>query len=307
VFAKKTACALLSLVSAAGLAVAGERASVAPDVRDAIVTVEVRRLGSLSFHPLVPGPLAGPALPAALNVERTEARGVALDTGGHVLTCLGPIPGDARVSVVTRDGRRHLATVRGRDSGTGLTVLAVDATLPALPVAEAAWRETFVVAGTAAPPGHPLLDDRGRMTALVVESHVPALGRIPLGIVTGRAIPAGQARAIAAQLLRAGHVEPGSLGASLVEPTLLDVLLRRGHRDVRGVAVTGVVTGGAAARAGLRPGDVVLSLDGRPVWTKAFFERGLAAAGAGTTLRLEVLREGTCRSCEVVLGAERAP
>ena len=51
------------------------------------------------------------------------------------------------------------------------------------------------------------------------------------------------------------------------------------------------MTRGAAYQAGLRPGDVILSVNGRPVTDAAAFMREIADAAVGSTITLEVLRD----------------
>lgn len=70
-----------------------------------------------------------------------------------------------------------------------------------------------------------------------------------------------------------------------------------------GVRVAQVVEGGPADDAGLRTGDVILSVDGKAVASSQEVPPLVQAAGAGATLRVEFLRKGRKRMTEVVLGA----
>jgi len=71
-------------------------------------------------------------------------------------------------------------------------------------------------------------------------------------------------KTVAADLIKEGKVHRGYIGVSIkeVDQTMASAL---GMNDASGVMIQELVAGGAAEEAGLRPGDVILSVDGRPV------------------------------------------
>ncbi|MDW8398972.1 MAG: PDZ domain-containing protein, partial [Acetobacteraceae bacterium] len=69
-----------------------------------------------------------------------------------------------------------------------------------------------------------------------------------------------------------------------------------------GALIEAVERTGPAARAGLRPGDIVLALDGEPVEGSRALVRGVAAMPPGRQARLSVLREGRVQSIQVQIG-----
>ncbi len=130
----------------------------------------------------------------------------------------------------------------------------------------------------AAPPGSVLVGARGDV----------------LGIVTGQlgnealATPAWIASGVVDQLLASGTVEHGWLG---IEGTTTNA-------PVRGVTVTLVSPGSAAARAGVRAGDVIVSVAGRRVTSMAQLQGRLYFSPPGSRVRVGVVRSG--RTLDVV-------
>ncbi len=105
----------------------------------------------------------------------------------------------------------------------------------------------------------------------------------------GFAIPIDKARRILGDLLRFGRVSGAWVGLSVqsITPELAQNL---GTGDRPGVVVTEIDEGSPAARAGLRRGDVILSLGGRTVEDEGTFEGAIADAAPAQALAVEGLR-----------------
>jgi S1-C subfamily serine protease len=87
-----------------------------------------------------------------------------------------------------------------------------------------------------------------------------------------------------------GGEASGELGLTIADMTR--ELQREFRLDVNeGAVIKDIDPGSAAARAGLRPGDVVLSLNGNDVKTARDFANGVKAIKSGGLLRLKVLRQ----------------
>ncbi|MEQ1569710.1 MAG: trypsin-like peptidase domain-containing protein [Myxococcota bacterium] len=123
----------------------------------------------------------------------------------------------------------------------------------------------------------------------------------------GFAVPSNLARQVSEMLLETGRVDRGWLGASLQEVSpALRVALAPAIEG--GVVVTDVQTGSPAAFAGLVPGDVIVSLDGRPVRDPERVRTWVAAAGPGAPFSLEVVgRDQTSRVVSGALSAVPSP
>jgi S1-C subfamily serine protease len=121
-----------------------------------------------------------------------------------------------------------------------------------------------------------------------------------IGQGLGMAIPLdATTNAIVGALIAHGRFHRAELGLTggsrALPPRMADRLGRR-----RGVEVTGVVDGGPAARAGVRPEDIVVALGGLPVEAISDMQRLLTGEVAGHTLDAEVIRGGELLKLPVV-------
>jgi serine protease Do len=116
----------------------------------------------------------------------------------------------------------------------------------------------------------------------------------------GLAIPTNMARPIMNSLISTGKVVRGWLGVSIQDVTaeLKDTL---GLGADRGVIIGGVVKGSPAEKAGLRPGDVVLRVNGRDTPKAINLRNEVASAGVGKAVAVDLLRGGKRQTVQVVL------
>jgi serine protease Do len=98
------------------------------------------------------------------------------------------------------------------------------------------------------------------------------------------------------QLVVNGRVHRGLLGVT-VQGVTGDLAAGLGLAKAEGALVSDVTANGAAAKAGIKRGDVILSYQGRPVVDTNAFRNEIAATKPGSTVTLQVLREG--RTIEV--------
>jgi len=115
----------------------------------------------------------------------------------------------------------------------------------------------------------------------------------------GFAIPIHTAQQIADQLITKGKVDHPYLGIQMatLTPTLKERLSSDPNfniriRDNQGVLIVGVARNSPAARAGLRPGDVIRKVGGRAVKTVDEVQQAVGNSRIGSNLPVEISREG---------------
>lgn len=134
--------------------------------------------------------------------------------------------------------------------------------------------------------GGPLVDLNGRLVGINTLIATQAGGNEGVGF----AAPSNIVRTVYQQIRKNGRVRRGDIGvrAQTVTPALASGLgLVRDH----GVVIADVAPGSTAAAAGLRPGDLVLSLNGKPMENGRQFQIGLYQRVVGDVVSLELLRE----------------
>jgi len=147
--------------------------------------------------------------------------------------------------------------------------------------------------------GGPLVDVDGRVVGISTFILSQSGGSEGLGF----AAPSNIVRRVYEQILQHGRVRRGAIGARVqtVTPELAEGL---GLAQDWGVILADVYPAGPAAAAGLRVGDIVLTMDGKLMENARQFEVNLYPRGVGETVRVEVLR-GDQRTVYTVSPVER--
>ncbi|TMA76298.1 MAG: Do family serine endopeptidase [Deltaproteobacteria bacterium] len=119
----------------------------------------------------------------------------------------------------------------------------------------------------------------------------------------GFAIPVNVVKQILPQLKQTGKVVRGFLG---VQPQAItaDMVDNLGLKSTKGALIADVVKDSPAEHAGIKPGDVVVALNGKPVNDNSQLTRDVGVIPPGHTVKLDVVREGRSRAVDVKL-AER--
>jgi serine protease Do len=119
----------------------------------------------------------------------------------------------------------------------------------------------------------------------------------------GFAIPINQAKTIATKLINGGKVVRGWMGVEVKDLTAAEDK-RLGLPENTGAIVEGVYLRGPAQQAGLLPGDVLLSLDGKPVHNSSDIRDIVAEMDPGSKVELEVRRKDETKKLSVTLGIQ---
>ncbi|MGE5155008.1 MAG: Do family serine endopeptidase [Bdellovibrio bacteriovorus] len=150
--------------------------------------------------------------------------------------------------------------------------------------------ESFIQTDASINPGNsggPLVNLRGELVGINTAILAPGGGNIGIGF----AIPTNMARAVMEQVLRHGRIRRGEFGVSVQELTP-ELAAALGIEGRSGALVTAVEPGSAAAESGLREGDLVVALDGRPIGGAADIRTRFGLLPVGAKVTLEVLRDG---------------
>ena len=108
------------------------------------------------------------------------------------------------------------------------------------------------------------------------------------------------------QLAEKGKVEWGWLGVGIAELSD-DEAPRYGLQEGRGVLIRNVVAGQPADRGGVKPDDVVMSVNGTNIEGPGDLQRIIASTPVGQTVKLLVMREGKTAELSVTVGAYQGP
>jgi serine protease Do/serine protease DegQ len=272
--------------------------------------------------------------------ERAAGSGVIVDaTTGYVITNHHVIRGAEEIIVTLKDRRQFKAQLVGADPGTDIAVLKIEPqNLTALRLGDsdalnvgdfvlaignpfglgqtvtsgivsALGRtginldgyEDFIQTDAPINPGNSggaLINLRGELIGINTAIIGPSGGNVGIGF----AVPTTIARVVMDQIVRFGEVRRGRLGVQTQDVTPeLARSLNLTASD--GAIVTGVDPGSPAERAGLRRGDVVSAVNGRPIRGSADLRVRAGLVPVGESVDFRVLREGR----SLVVKAQVAP
>jgi serine protease Do len=267
--------------------------------------------------------------------------GVIISEDGYIVTNNHVIDGADLVTIVLNDGREFEAKVVGRDPQTDIAVVKVDANnLPAVTFADTSdlevgdrvlalgnpfgigetvtsgiisakgrnigiladveGYEDFIQTDAAINPGNSggaLVDVDGRLVGI----NTAILSRSGGFQGVGLAVPANLVSQVADSLVKTGKVVRGFLGVNIqtITPALANSFNLESNR---GALVSEVVPNGPAAKAGLKAGDVITALNGRPVTDASNLRLQVSTLAPGTKLNLDVLRDGKSRKITATSG-----
>ncbi|OGU78355.1 MAG: trypsin, partial [Ignavibacteria bacterium RIFOXYA2_FULL_35_9] len=162
--------------------------------------------------------------------------------------------------------------------------------------------ENFIQTDAAINPGNSggaLVDLSG--SVIGVNSAIAA-GNTGTYIGYGFAIPINLVKSVAKDLIAHGKISRGYIGVNIGEVD--DAMAKSlGLDKPKGIIVQGLVEGGAASKADIKEGDVILKVDGREVNQPNQLQGYIASKSAGTTVKMTLFRDGREIEREVTLKA----
>ncbi|QJQ96426.1 MULTISPECIES: Do family serine endopeptidase [Halomonadaceae] len=313
----------------------------------AVANIYSSRMVEREEHPLMSDPFFrqffGDNTTSRQRMLSSLGSGVIVSHDGYVLTNHHVISGADQIQVALRDGRETLAEVVGTDPESDLAVLRIELdNLPVISMSDSSYiavgdvalaignpfgvgqtvtmgiisatgrshlglnaYEDFIQTDAAINPGNSggaLINAEGALVGINTAIFSRSGGSQGIGF----AIPANLARNILDELVTQGRVIRGWLGIEAQEMSQ-ELAQSFGLNTPGGVVIAGVVPGGPADEAGLRPGDVLLEVDGRPILDGRVAMSNIAAIEPGSSLPLRVIRSGETLEVTLAVGERPAP
>ena len=277
--------------------------------------------------------------------QRGLGSGVVVSGDGYILTNHHVVDEADTITVELADGRSLKAKLVGSDQPSDLAVLKIEATnLPTLALAnsdDAQVGDVVLAVGnplgvgqtvtmgivsakgrqtdndsyqdfiqTDAPinqgnSGGALVNLKGELLGINSQILSPSQGNIGIGF----AIPSNMARRVMDDLRKNGRVRRAQLGVT-IQPVTPDMAESLGLKEARGVIVSSVSSGSAAEHAGVKPGDVLESYNGKPVTDINALRNRVAETSPGSNASLVIIRDGSEKTLTVKLdevAAKSAP
>jgi serine protease DegQ len=313
----------------------------APSVVNIFTSKEIRS----QRHPLLNDPIFrrffGEQLPDEAQRASSLGSGVIVSTTGYVLTNHHVVEAADEIEVALADGKKLLAKVVGNDPETDLAVLRVSAeNLPAITfgssdalkvgdvvlaignpfgvgqtvtggIVSALGRtglgintfENFIQTDAAINPGNSggaLVDAGGNLVGINTAIFSRSGGSMGIGF----AIPVSTAKMVLEQIVKSGSVTRGWIGVEVQEitPALAESFKLGGQR---GALIAGVLRGGPADKAGIKPGDVLVDVQGKPVADPTAMLNLIAALPPGAPAKVKLKRQG--QDVEATINVGRRP
>src|SRR5689334_14495597 len=269
--------------------------------------------------------------------------GVIVSASGYIITNSHVVEAADEIEVALADGKKLLAKVVGSDPDTDLAVLRVSAeNLPVITfgssdalkigdvvlaignpfgvgqtvthgIVSALGRtglgintfENFIQTDAAINPGNSggaLVDVGGNLVGINTAIFTRSGGSMGIGF----AIPVSTAKMVLEQIVKSGSVTRGWIGVEVQELTT-PIAESFKLDDTRGALIAGVLRGGPADKAGVKPGDILVEVQGKPVADPSGMLNLIAALAPGQGAKVRLKRQGRDVEASVIVGRRPKP
>lgn len=329
-----------SLMTASGAQRIAGYSEAAKRAMASVVNISTSRKSRLPrSHPLLNDPLFQrffkdqPSEPMA-----SLGSGVVVSDDGFILTNEHVIEGATEIQIALADGRVFPAKVVGTDADTDLAVLKVDSpkltpitfgqseksevgdvvlaigdpfgfgNTVTMGIISALGRnrlgvnnyENFIQTDAAINPGNSggaLVDIQGNLIGINSVIYSQSGGSQGIGF----AIPVSMAKNVMEQIIATGTVTRGWIGVDIADVTP-DLAESLNLKQARGAAIAGVQDAGPAEKAGIRAGDVLIQVNGRPVLDSVMARSLISDLSPGTRASVVLIRKEKEVSLQVQIG-----
>ena len=325
----------------------GSFSNAAQAAMPAVVNVFTSKEVKVAPHPLLEDPrfrrFFGDPLESQSRRASSLGSGVIVSPEGYILTNHHVIEAADEIEIALADGRKSKARVIGSDPETDLAVVKVD--MEALPtmtfghsdnarvgdivlaignpfgvgqtvtmgIISALGRthlgintfENFIQTDAAINPGNSggaLVDTSGNLIGI----NTAIVSRTGGSLGIGFAITTTVAKQIMEQIIQTGGVTRGWIGVEVQDltPELAESFKRP---NTNGALIAGVLKGGPADRAGVKPGDILIAVDSQPVIDSSTMLNLIAALSPGQTATILVMRNQAEKTVKINVGKRPKP
>ena len=325
----------------------GSFSNAAQAAMPAVVNVFTSKEVKVAPHPLLEDPrfrrFFGDPLESQSRRASSLGSGVIVSPEGYILTNHHVIEAADEIEIALADGRKSKARVIGSDPETDLAVVKVD--MEALPtmtfghsdnarvgdivlaignpfgvgqtvtmgIISALGRthlgintfENFIQTDAAINPGNSggaLVDTSGNLIGI----NTAIVSRTGGSLGIGFAITTTVAKQIMEQIIQTGGVTRGWIGVEVQDltPELAESFKRP---NTNGALIAGVLKGGPADRAGVKPGDILIAVDSQPVIDSSTMLNMIAALSPGQTATILVMRNQAEKTVKINVGKRPKP
>jgi Do/DeqQ family serine protease len=304
-----------------------------------VVNISTLTRGAESDNPMFADPFFRRffGVPDRPREAQASGSGVIVDAArGYVLTNHHVIKGATKVVVTLRDRREFAAKIVGSDPATDIALLQIPAErLTAVKIGESdalqvgdyvlaignpfgvgqtvtsgivsalgraglniEGYEDFIQTDASINPGNSggaLINLRGELIGINTAIIGPSGGNVGIGF----AVPTNMAMRVMDQLSKFGEVKRGGIGIAAVGEVNQEIAKENKLPAIEGAVITTVIGGSPADKAGLKKGDVVTAVNGRPVRTGYDLRNQQALTPIGQALDLAITRDGRTRNVRV--------
>jgi serine protease DegQ len=325
---------------------AGSYRAAAARAMPAVVNIITSKMPKRGKHPLLRDPFFKKFFDNRERDEDDEesslGSGVIVSAQGYILTNNHVVEAADEIEVVLADGRKAAAKLVGTDPETDLAVIKIN--LDKLPVIVLGQAEQAQVGDVVLAIGNPfgvgqtvtmgiisalgrnnlhinhfenfiqtdaainfgnsggaLVDAGGNLLGINSAIYSQTGGSVGIGF----AIPVSTAKNVMESIIKTGHVVRGWIGVESQEITP-ELASSFGLQRQSGAIIAGVVRNGPADKGGIKPGDILLSVDGQPVADTNSMLNLIAQLAPGGKAKMTVLRKNKETTLDITVGKRPA-